>query len=88
MQEGKADVAACFLGNAKLYCEANSDVMVANQFRFTEDKEKAGTRIGMEKGQDELTEKINEIIDQMQQEDLYKQWYKEYADYAKTLGIE
>lgn len=87
VQENKADLAACFIGNGRLYAQANPDVNVVNGFKFVENKEWGGTRIGMMKGEDELTDAINAIIDEVIASGIYAQWYDEYAAYAKTLGL-
>lgn len=42
----------------------------------------------MAKGEDELTDRINDIIDEFRETGLYKQWNDEYKAYAKKLGIE
>lgn len=88
VQEGKADVAAAAIPMAKLYAEANPGVAVANTFRFTEDESTQGTRVGIPKGETEMTEKINEIIDELIESGQYDAWYAEYSEYAKSLGIE
>lgn len=88
VQEGKADAAAAYIGMGKLFAAANPDVGIANEFRFVEDESTQGTRIGMKKGEDELTEKINEIIDELVESGQYAKWYEEYGEYAKSLGIE
>ena len=85
--EGKADLAACFIGNGRLYSEANPEVNIVNGFKFEENKEWGGTRIGMKKGEDELTEAINAIIDEVVASGVYAQWYDDYADYAASLGL-
>ncbi len=87
VKEGKADLAACFIGNGRLYSEANPDVSIVEGFKFTENKDWAGTRIGMKKGEDELTRAINEIIDEVIASGIFAQWYDEYADYAASLGL-
>jgi len=87
VQEGKADAAATFITTAKLYAEANPGVTIANTFRFVEDEETQGTRIGMPKGEDELLAKINEIIDELIASGQYEEWYVEYSEYAKKLGV-
>lgn len=87
VQEGKADAAATFITTAKLYAEANPGVTIANTFRFVEDKETQGTRIGMPKGEEELLAKINEIIDELIASGQYEEWYVEYSEYAKKLGV-
>ena len=62
--------------------------MILPGFYFTVDEDTQGTRIGIPKGEDELTDRINEIIDDIIEQDLYNQWYEEYKEYAKTIGIE
>ncbi len=89
VQEGKADVCAVAINMAQLYIDANPDagLMVVEGFEFTVDKETQGTRIGIPKGEDELTEKVNEIIDEVVADGTFEAWFKEYSDYAKKLGI-
>ncbi len=88
VQEGKADAAAAYLATARLYAEANPGVTAAEGFRFVQDETTQGTRVGIPKGEEELTEKINEIIDELTESGLYEQWYQEYSDYAASLGIQ
>lgn len=87
VQENKADLAACFIGNGRLYSDANPGVNIVNGFKFVENKEWGGTRIGMKKGEDELTAEINAIIDEVVASGVYAQWYDQYAAYAKSLGL-
>ena len=87
VQENKADLAACFIGNGRLYAQANPGVDIVNGFKFEENKEWGGTRIGMKKGEDELTDAINAIIDEVVASGVYAQWYDQYAAYAKSLGL-
>lgn len=87
VREGKADAAACYIGNARIWAENNGGVVdIANGFKF-DDTDFSGTRIGIMKGEDELTDRINEIIDELVESGVYKQWYNEYIEYAKELGI-
>lgn len=89
VQEKKADVCATDISTAKLYIEANPDsnLTIVEGFKFEEDESTAGTRIGITKGEEELTEKINEIIDDVTKEGLFTKWHKEYGEYAKKLGL-
>ena len=89
VQENKADVCATQVATARLYIDANpdSDLMVIEGFKFEEKPETSGTRIGIPKGEDELTEKLNEIIDEVTEKGLYMEWRKEYEEYAKKLGL-
>lgn len=88
VQEGKADAAAAAIPMARLYAEANPGVVVANTFKFAEDESTQGTRVGIPKGEEELTGKINEIIDELIESGQYDKWYAEYSEYARSLGIE
>lgn len=89
VEAGKGDVIVAALRMARLYLESNPDsnlVIVPNLY-FKVDPETQGTRIGIPKGEDALTDRINEIIDEVVEKDLYNQWYDEYTEYAKSLGI-
>lgn len=89
VQTGKADVMVAALRMARLYLESNPDsnlVIVPNLY-FKVDPETQGTRIGIPKGEDALTDRINEIIDKIVDQNLYNEWYDEYTEYAKNLGI-
>ena len=55
--------------------------------RVTVEESTQGTRSGMKKGETQLRDAVNEIIAQMTEEGLYKEWYQEYSDYAASLGI-
>lgn len=88
VQENKADAAATEIATAELYAAANPGLAIANNFRFVIDPSTSGTRIGMPKGEDELTAKINEIIAEVIEQGLYEEWYAEYTEYASSLGIE
>lgn len=89
VQEGKADVCASDISTAKLYIEANpnSKMMIVEGFKFIEDESTAGIRVGISKGEEELTERINEIIDDITNQGLFNKWQKEYTEYAKKLGL-
>ncbi|MDD3253453.1 MAG: transporter substrate-binding domain-containing protein [Lachnospiraceae bacterium] len=87
VSEGKADVAATEITTAELYAAQNPGVVVADNFRFTVDESTQGTRIGIPKGETELTDRINEIIGELVESRKYDKWYEEYGEYAKTLGV-
>lgn len=90
VESGRADAMAAALKMAQLYLDSNPDsnLMILPDFYFVVDPDTQGTRIGIPKGEDELTDRINEIIGEVTEKDLYNQWYEEYREYAKTLGIE
>ncbi|MBQ6355528.1 MAG: amino acid ABC transporter substrate-binding protein [Solobacterium sp.] len=91
VQEGKADAAAVAITNAQLYIDSNPGcgMMIVENFKFDFDNEKyGGTRIGAPKGETELIEAVNEVLREVNENGQYKAWYDEYAEYAKSLGIE
>lgn len=90
VQTGRADAMAAALKMAQLYLDSNPEcgLMIMPDFYFTVDESTQGTRIGIPKGEDALTDRINEIIDEVIEKDLYNQWYEEYKEYAKKLGID
>ena len=89
VQENKADAIITMIPMARLYIEANKDsgLAIVEGFEFTQDESTAGTRIGISLGEDELTEKINEIIDEVINAGLFEKWHIEYTEYAKSLGL-
>lgn len=89
VEEGKADTCVVAKAMAQLYIDANpgSGLSVVENFEFEVDKELSGTRIGIPLGEGELEEKINEIIDEVVSSGQYEQWYEEYTEYAKKLGL-
>lgn len=89
VQEGKADVAAASIPMAKLYIEANpgAGLMIVEDFEFVVDESVSGNRIGIPKGEEELTEKVNEIIDEVVGSGIFEEWHTEYTEYAKNLGL-
>ena len=90
VQTGRADAAADSLKMAQLYLDSTpeSGLMILPDFYFTVDESTQGIRIGIPKGEDELTDRINEIIDMVLEQDLYNQWYEESREYAKSLGLD
>ena len=90
VQTGRADAAAASLKMAQLYLDSTpeSGLMILPDFYFTVDESTQGIRIGIPKGEDELTDRINEIIDMVLEQDLYNQWYEESREYAKSLGLD
>ena len=85
--EGKADACACDINNGQLYADANGGLAIA-PFRFGVDESTQGTRVGIPKGEDELTAFIDQCIDELRAEGTIDKWYDEYSDYARTLGVD
>ena len=89
VQENKADVCAASIPMAQLYIDANpeANLMVVENFEFYMDESTSGTRIGMPKDEDELTQEINRIIDKVIESGEFAQWHKDFTEYAKSLGL-
>ncbi len=89
VEENKADVCAIAKSMAQLYIDANPNagLMIVEDFQFEIDESTQGMRIGIPLGEDELTEEINKIIDEVVNDGTYEQWYEEYTEYAKSLGL-
>ena len=89
VQEKKADVSITSINLARLYIEANPNcgLDVVEDFRFTVDAANDGTRIGMPPGEVELKAYVDGLIDQLLDSGQYEQWYNEYTEYARTLGL-
>ncbi len=89
VQENKADVCSVSIAMAQLYIDANPNagLMIVENFEFEFDESVDGTRVGIPLGEDELTEEINKIVDEVVSTGLYEKWYMEYTEYAKSLGL-
>ena len=86
--EGKADICVCSLGSAQLYADANGGLAITS-FRFDVDPEMNSTRVtACKEGTESLMEVVNQCIDELLAEGKMVEWFDEYAEYAKTLGIE
>jgi polar amino acid transport system substrate-binding protein len=88
--EGKADVCVCDKANGQLYADANPgyNLTVVESFRFEVDPAMEGTRVGAPKGETELTDYVNQCIQELTDNGQIETWYNQYAEYAKSLGIE
>ena len=87
--EGKADAAVTAKSYGNNYINANKDCnLVMADYAFDVEEKYLGEVVGMKKGEDELLARINEIIAEMVESEVFYDWYKEYSDYAATLGID
>lgn len=86
VQSGKSDALAISYSTGEQYVNANKDLAMSAVLFEGNDSE--GTMIGIVKGETELVEAINEIINEVKEQGLYQQWEDEYTEYAKSLGIE
>ena len=89
VQEEKADACITAVTTAQLYLDANPNcgMSIVPNFAFTVDEATQGTRIGLPKGETKLLDRVNSIIDEVTEQGLFVEWYNEYADYAKGLGV-
>jgi len=89
VSEKKADAGVTAISTVKLFIEANPDcgLVVVPNFKFFQDETTLGARVGMPLGEPELTDKVNEIIDEVLKSGIYSKWYEEFTEYAKKLGV-
>lgn len=85
VQEGKIDACATSWSTGELYSGANPDV-VMSEVKFVSPPD--GNVAIVQKGQDDLLNKINEIIQDAWDKGLQKQWHADAMAYAESLGIE
>ncbi len=85
----KSDASVIAISNARLYIEANpsSGLAVVEGLKFEVDDEFTGTRAAAPAGEEELIAVVNEAIEELVAEGQIDEWYEEYSEYAKTLGI-
>lgn len=89
VSEGKADACVCASANGELYAEANGGLTILpDAINFPVADEYAGTRVGAPKGETELIEVVNSVIEELNESGQYNEWYDEYAEYAGTLGLD
>ena len=85
LETGKIDALASDLSNAELLLESH-DGIETTDFMFEYSSE--GNVAAVKKGETELIEAVNEIIDEVNELGLYEQWKEEATELAKSLGIE
>lgn len=86
LRKGDFDVMAVADGNAEAIIAANPDVALAG-FDFEVDEKYTDNLILLQKGNDALTEKTNEILAKAKAADLYPGWYDE-AKALANIGTE
>lgn len=85
LETGKIDALASDLSNAELLLESH-DGIETTDFMFEYSSE--GNVAAVKKGETELIEAVNEIIDEVNELGLYQQWKDEATELAKSLGLE
>lgn len=85
LETGKIDALASDVANAELLLESHKEIELAD---FTFEYQSEGNVAAVKKGETELIEAVNEIIEEVNEKGLYKQWKDEATELAKSLGIE
>lgn len=85
LETGKIDALASDVSNAELLMESHTQIELTD---FMFEYESEGNVAAVKKGETELIEAINEIIDEVNEKGLYQQWKDEATELAKSLGIE
>ena len=85
LETGKIDALASDLSNAERLLESH-DGSESTDFMFEYSSE--GNVAAVKKGETELIEAVNEIIEEVNELGLYDQWKDEATELAKSLGLE
>lgn len=85
LASGKIEAVAVSVDNGEMFAAAHPTLGIMPGERFY--IEKTGTVIAATKGEVELIAKINEIIAEIVEKDLYTPWYNAAIEEASKLGI-
>lgn len=85
LQNGDFDAIAVADGQAKVFISNNPDTVALAGFDFEVDPASVGNVVLMQKGADDLTAQVNEILAKAYAEGLYDQWYN---DALELSGVE
>ncbi len=86
LRNGDFDIMAVADGNAEALIAANPDVALTG-FDFEVDPKYTDNLVLMKKGNDALTQKVNELLAKAVEQDLYPGWYEEAKELA-GIGVE
>ena len=84
LKKGDFDAMAVAIGNANALINNNPDVSMSG-FQFEVDEKETNNLILLKKGNDILTEKVNEILAKAKAAGLYEIWYEEALN---TAGVD
>lgn len=84
LKKGDFQVMAVAIGNANALINNNPEVIMSG-FQFVVDEKEANNLILLQKGNDELTTKVNEILSKAKAAGLYETWYEEALN---TAGVD
>ena len=83
LKKGDFDAMAVAIGNANALINNNPDIAMSG-FQFVVDEKETNNLILLKKGNDVLTEKVNQILAKAEAAGLYKVWYEEALE---TAGV-
>ncbi len=86
LKKGDFDVMAVATGNADAIISSNPDVALAG-FEFEVSEAESNNLILLQKGNDELTAQVNELLAKAYEAGLYGEWYAE-AEALAGIGVE
>ena len=82
---GQADGLTLDLAVAKVMINTHKELAISDfQFEY----ESKGNVIGCTKGETKLVNAINQIVKEVNDKGLYKQWKDKAVELAKSLGVE
>ena len=84
LKKGDFQVMAVAIGNANALINNNPEVIMSG-FQFVVDEKEANNLILLQKGNDDLTAKVNEILSKAKAAGLYETWYEEALN---TAGVD
>lgn len=85
LTSGKVDAVAVDADNGDLFCH-NYDEVTMSDFYFEYSSE--GNILLVPKGETDLIDAINAVLEEVNEQGLYAQWREEATELAKTLGLE
>ena len=84
LDSGKVDAVSVSIANGEMFVSTNPKLAVSTvQF----DNSQNGNVIGFPKGETELVDAVNKIIDEVLEQGLYDQWLEEATAEAENLGL-
>jgi polar amino acid transport system substrate-binding protein len=84
LQSGKVEAVAVSYDNGELFCDANDDLSMAEPlFEGTKDQ----TVVACPKDADALMAEVNAAIAEVNEQELYAQWWDDATASAKELGV-
>lgn len=89
LKSDKVDAFACSCEQMDAYAKANPEIARSTvEFDTTVESMHDGNVTAVKKGEKELIEAINAILEEVNAEGLYDVWYAEAVETAKKLGLE